>query len=614
MDIELKEIRDFLASIPPFDRLPSTLVKQLTHETSIRYIRRGMPLPPRNVTQNRLYVIRKGAIAIQSTKGKLLGKLSDGDICTIFCIDREEEKFVIDVEEDTLIYTIPCDTLFNIVRDFPSVSAFIQKTASQRLKDAVSDMMDEAAMTSPLMHTSTKALMHSPVKSVAVEASIYDAAKLMAENSISSLLITENDRAVGIITDRDITKRCIAARLSPESPVDSIMTKNMFSVNSDESAYDALMMMTRKHIHHLPIIDNDQLSGIITVTDLIRQEGRNSAYLTSAIRKADSIKALKEYSQTIPQLHLQLVRMGATSEHVGKGVTSITSAVTRRLITMAEEKLGPSPVPYAWIAAGSQARREQTSHTDQDNGLIISDELAEKDKPWFEALAKYVCDGLNECGFVYCPGNVMAINPEWRQTASVWEGYFNKWINTPQPKALMYSSIFFDLRTIYGDRSLLDKIRNTMLEQTQKSTLFIAHLIGNALNLRPPLGFFRDFVLVQDGIHKDTLDLKHNGIAPIVDLARIYALSEGISAVNTVERLKQAAGTPSLSKEGAANLLDALVFISTLRIKHQAQKIQNGLKADNFMSPIEISRLEREHLKDAFKVIQTMQTSLERSH
>jgi CBS domain-containing protein len=181
----------------------------------------------------------------------------------------------------------------------------------------------------------------------------------------------------------------------------------------------------------------------------------------------------------------------------------------------------------------------------------------------------------------------------------------------PEPKALMYSSIFFDLRTICGDKSLLDKIRNNMLEQTQKSTLFIAHLIGNALKLHPPLGFFRDFVLVHDGVHNDTLDLKHNGIVPVVDLARIYALSEGISAINTVERLKQAAGTSSLSKEGAANLLDAFIFISTLRIKHQARKIQNGLKADNFMSPIEISRLEREHLKDAFKVIQT---SLERNH
>ena len=611
VEIELKEIRDFLAGIPPFDRLPMALVEKLTHEISIRYIRRGFPLPPENVTQDRLYLVRKGVLSLQSTQGKLLGKLSEGDICTIFCMSGDHEKFIVDVEEDTLVYTIPCETLYDIVRDHPTVLAFIQKTASQRLKDAVNTMMNEAVLTSPLMHTSTQELMHSPVESIASGSSIYDAARSMADNGISSLMVTDNDNPVGIVTNSDILQRCVAARLSTESPIDNIMTTKMLSVTSDNSAYDTLMIMTRKHIHHLPVIDDGRLNGIITVTDLIRQEGRNSAYLTSAIRKADSIEALKEYSRTIPQLQLQLVKMGGTSEHVGKGITAVATAITCRLIELAEAEIGPAPLPYAWIAAGSQARREQTIHSDQDNGLIISDELSDKEQPWFEALAKYVCDGLDACGYPYCPGHVMATNPEWRQTESMWKNYFTTWINEPEPRALMHSSIFFDLRCIHGDKSLLKRIRKEMLQQARKSTLFLAHLTTNALNLRPPLGFFKDFVLIHDGEHNDTLDLKHNGIAPIVDLARIYALTEGIDAVNTFERLKQAAGTASLSKEGSANLLDALLFIGTLRTQHQAKQIINGLNIDNFMSPVEISRLEREHLKDAFKVIQTMQASLE---
>lgn len=612
MDIELKEIRDFLASIPPFDRLPMSLVETLTHESSIRYIRRGMPMPPENVKRDRLYIIRKGVISLNSYKGKLLGKLSDGDICTVFCMDEAHDKFNILVEEDTLVYSIPCDTLNEIIVDHPSVSAFIQRTASQRLSDAVVTMKMEASMSSSLMNTEAGDIMHSPVAAIEVGSSIFDAASSMAEKGISSLMITNAESPVGIITDRDITKRCVAAKISPEEPVDQIMTTKMLSVTRDSTAYDALMIMTRKHIHHLPVIDNDRLSGIITITDLMRQEGKNSAYLTSAIRKANSITELQEHSSMISQLQVQLVKQGGTSEHVGKGVTAITSAITRRLIELAEAKLGPAPVPYAWVAAGSQARREQTSHTDQDNGLIISNDLMPEDKPWFESLARFVCDGLAECGFIYCPGDVMAINPKWCQTQDVWKEYFQQWINVPKPKALMYSSIFFDLRTIYGDRALLEDLRTDVLEQTQKATLFLAHLTSNAVKLKPPLGFFRDFVLVHDGEHNDTLDLKHNGIAPIVDLARIYALSEGIREVNTVERLKQAAGTPSLSEEGSANLLDALMFIGTLRIKHQADQINNNIPADNFMMPVAISKLEREHLKDAFKVIQTMQSSLER--
>lgn len=614
MDIELKEIRDYLASIPPFDRLPGALVEQLTHETSIRYLRRGSCMPPNNVNQDRLYIIRKGALSLNSAKGTLLGKLSDGDICTIFCMEESPEKFVINIDEDTLVYTIPCHTLTEVLKDHKSVVDFIQKTASQRLSTAVISLTGASTGGATLIHTPINELMHFPVKTINTGSSIFDAAKSMADQSISSLIVMDGDTPAGIITDKDITKRCVAAQVSPDSDVANIMTTKMLSVTSDTSAYDALMIMTRKHIHHLPVIDEEALSGIVTTTDLMRQQGNNSAYLTSAIRKAKTVDILRHLSQTVPQLQVQLVKMGATAEHVGKGVTSITTAISRRLIEMAEEKLGPPPVPYAWVAAGSQARREQTSHSDQDNGLIISNEVQEKDMPWFEELAKFVTDGLNECGYVYCPGNVMASNPQWRQTASVWEGYFQDWINTPEPMALMYSSIFFDLRTIHGDKSLLAKIRKDMLKKTQKNTLFRAHLITNALKLRPPLGFFRDFVLVHDGEHNDTLDLKHNGIAPIVDLARIYALAEGIKAVNTTERLKAAAGTKSLSQEGAANLQDALTFIGTLRIKHQANQIQRGEEPDNYMSPKELSKLEREHLKDAFKVIQTMQQSLERSH
>ena len=173
--------------------------------------------------------------------------------------------------------------------------------------------------------------------------------------------------------------------------------------------------------------------------------------------------------------------------------------------------------------------------------------------------------------------------------------------------ALMYSSIFFDLFAVYGESSLLTEIRTSTLNKTRQSTLFLALLSQNALKLAPPLGFFRDFVLEKSGDHKDTLDLKHNGIAPIVDLARIYALSEGIYSVNTINRLRTAAGTTSLSREASEELIDALEFLGTLRIEHQAKQIKNNQQPDNYLPPHALSKLERDHLKDAFKVIRSMQ-------
>jgi CBS domain-containing protein len=218
-----------------------------------------------------------------------------------------------------------------------------------------------------------------------------------------------------------------------------------------------------------------------------------------------------------------------------------------------------------------------------------------------------VSDGLAQCGFIYCPGDIMATNNKWRQTQKKWQQYFAKWIDQPNPKALLNSSVFFDLSTIYGDASLLEKVRQQMLDKTKNNSLFIAHMSANALRSKPPLGFFRDFVLIQDGKHKATLDLKHYGIAPIVDLARIYALSEGVSAVNTIERLQRCSGSKSLTKASAANLRDAYEFLTSVRLEHQGKLLRKEYPVDNYIDPKQISKLEREHLKDAFKVIKSMQ-------
>ena len=203
----------------------------------------------------------------------------------------------------------------------------------------------------------------------------------------------------------------------------------------------------------------------------------------------------------------------------------------------------------------------------------------------------------------------MASNPKWRQPQKMWHQYFEQWVNTPSPQALLNGSVFFDFATVHGDDSLLNEVRSKLLAKTKGNSLFLAHLSRNALMLRPPLGFFRDFVLISDGEHKSSLDIKHNGIAPIVDLARIYALAEGIASVNTIERLRKAAGSPSISKESAANLIDAYEFLGILRLEHQANLLQAGKEPNNYLSPKKLSKLEREHLKDAFKVIKALQDS-----
>lgn len=609
MDTALAEISSFIQIIPPFDLLPRVALEKLVKKISICYVRSGEKLPPKGIIDARLYILRKGTLIYTDKQGYLVGKYSEGDICSVFCRPAQRAEINVNTGEDTLLYSIVYEDLLEVTQYYPQINAFFMQTAAERLKEKMAKVNDEAILNSSLANSSVSDFYHAPVATISSNANIQDAAIKMTELGFSCLVIVEDEKPVGLITDKDIRRRCVAQGLPSNHLVSEIMTKNMTTLDIDSSAYDALMVMISKHIHHLPITKSGMVCGMVTVTDLMNNEGHNAVNITSIIHKANSVDELIEMSKLLPKLQIRMAKLGTTADHVGKSISAITMAFTIRLIEMAEQLYGSAPVPYAWLAAGSQARQEQLAHSDQDNALIISNEMKPEDDVWFKNLAKFVSDGLASCGFVYCPGDIMATNDKWRQPQKVWNQYFEKWVNTPDPSALLNSCVFFDLTTIYGDVSLLDEVRKKMLVATKRSTLFIAHLSRNALNIRPPLGFFRDFVLIQDGENKPALDLKLSGITPIIDLARIYALAQGISASNTLERLQQAAGTSSLSKISSANLIDAYQFLTMLRMQHQAQRLQAGKVPNNFLSPKKISKLEREHLKDAFKVIKTMQDS-----
>jgi CBS domain-containing protein len=229
---------------------------------------------------------------------------------------------------------------------------------------------------------------------------------------------------------------------------------------------------------------------------------------------------------------------------------------------------------------------------------------------YFKALANEVNDGLAACGYVHCPGEMMARTDEWRQPRARWDEYFRRWTGSPDPKALMLTCVFFDLRAIHGTAALIDELRREVLRRTRDNRIFLALMVGNALKHRPPLGLFGGISTVRAGEVRDAVDLKHSGIVPIVDLARIYALAGGHEVVNTRDRLAVAAESGEISAQSARDLRDALEFLGGLRIAHQARQIEQGLAADNMLSLSELSNFERTQLKDAFAVVQTLQSVL----
>ncbi|MES9876672.1 MAG: putative nucleotidyltransferase substrate binding domain-containing protein [Candidatus Sedimenticola sp. PURPLELP] len=612
MEIELLEIRDFLASHHPFDQLSESALSELPGKLQVRYYRRDSAIPDSGSLESFLYIVRTGAVEL-CNEGELLARLGEGDMLGYRASSLETASDITGLAiEDTLVYQLPATDVDDLCSKYTQFAYFFGPAGGDRLKEAISQTAKESNSQLNLMTTPVKDLLsrRRPI-SMPPSASIQETARMMGEERVSSILITEGDRLLGIVTDRDLRRRVVAQALDYNTPVEEIMTRDPSTVEEDAYAFSAQLYMARHNIHHLPVEKDGKVTNMLTATDLTKHQTTSAVYLVGDIYKTNDIERMKAVTAKIPDLLVNLAAAEATADSTGHVITSVTDAITTRLLQLAEEKLGQPPVPYAWVAAGSQARNEQTARSDQDNCLVIDDAYdPAKHGDYFQDLARFVCDGLDACGYIYCPGDMMAITDQWRQPLKTWKGYFNKWINQPEPKALMLTCVFFDMRCVSGDISLFRDLKAHMLNGTRGNRLFLAHMAGNALSHQPPLGFFRNFVLIRGGDHDRTFDMKHNAIVPIVDLARVYALAAGSETVNTLDRLEVVAEGGEVSTDGAMDLRDALEFICDLRIQHQARLIRQGEQADNFMSPEELSHFERSHLKDAFSVVRTMQNVL----
>src|SRR5690606_11295748 len=236
-------------------------------------------------------------------------------------------------------------------------------------------------------------------------------------------------------------------------------------------------------IHHVPVLDGQRIVGMITATDLTEQHSTSAVYLVGDVYKQQDIDGLRSISARIATLQRNLAAAEASAYSTGHIITAITDAITVRLLQLGEAHFGPAPVPYVWVAAGSQARSEQTAKSDQDNCMVIDDRYdPSAHGAYFSALSRFVCDVLDACGYVHCPGEMMAMTDQWRQPRRKWAEYFSPWTGEPEPKSLMLTCVLFDLRAIHGQASLLEELRRDVLQQTRGNTIFLAHMVGNALN------------------------------------------------------------------------------------------------------------------------------------
>lgn len=589
----------FLGAVHPFSVLPEAERTRVAghlvpadHPAGTTIYQADTPLPG-------LFVLQKGEVEILDPAAALVSQLGPGDIFGERGLMRDGRAVTTArALRDARVLLLPVETFRGLLAAYPAFESVFRRGRGSEIREP------------HLSAQKVADLMARPAVAVPADTTVREAARRMRDDRVSALGVLEHGRFAGIVTTRDLTQKVATGDVPIDAPVACVMTRDPVTLSPSELGSDVLHLMLERGIGHVPVVERGALVGMITQTDLTRFQAVSSAQFVRDAAAADSVEALARLTARIPRLLAQLVYGHQAHEIVTRLITDIADTVTRRLLALAEARLGPPPVRYLWLACGSQGRQEQTGVSDQDNCLILDDAAASADMAYFAALAREVSDGLHACGYVYCPGDMMATNPRWCQPLSVWRDYFAGWIARPDPMAQMLASVMFDLRPIGGHVALFDELQAETLDHASRNTIFVAHMVAHAVTHAPPLGLLRGFATIRSGPHRRRIDLKHGGVVPVTDLGRVYALLGRLGAVNTRARLEAAAAAGIISGSGGRDLIEAYDLIARTRLDHQAAQVRAGHAPDNFLDPAALSDFERAHLRDAFVVVRTMQAAV----
>lgn len=452
-----------------------------------------------------------------------------------------------------------------------------------------------------------------PLPSCDLNTSIANAAMTMTQHDGSAILVTgpAGGEGVGLVTDSDFRKRVVGRGLSTERAVLEIMSAPLTSIWSGAPGYEAIRVMRENGQRHVVVRDDtEKVVGVVRNQEIQELDRYPLALLSHSIMVARSTDELTSHRSKLPILVKALVDAGAKPQYITRAITAVADAVTRRLVTLAVDELGPAPVPFVFFALGSQGRGEQTLLTDQDNAIIYDPPPGDEGRgihEYFVALGERTCAGMQRAGYPLCEGGRMAQNPRWCAPAARWQAYFSEWIGTAEPASLLDFNIFFDIREISGADRLAAALRQHIRTELKRTPRFFVHLAQNALHHKPLLGFFGTIMATPDDYSKEPTFNVKDAMAPIVSFARLYALHGSINAANTVERLRQLRASGALSPSSHDEILTAYNLLMALRLRHQVESMQTGLSPSNQIGTKRLTQIELTTLKQVFVQITALQ-------
>jgi CBS domain-containing protein len=619
----LDEVILFLKKVPPFQFLEESDIEAVAKNLSLEfYPKDTVILRQDGAPSDSLRIIKKGGVKVSMVSAEgdevVIDYRGEGDTFGFLSlVGKDRVRSNITAVDDTICYLLGKEMLLKLLDSQHSFTEYFLKSHITKYIDRTYREMHDKSMfyggsDRLLFTTQVGDMAIKDVISITEDSTIREAAQVMSENRISSVVIMDrNDLPAGIVTDRDLREKVVAKGRSVSEPIKAIMSTSLIRVDARDYCFEAVLKMLKYNIHHVLVIKEGALFGVITNHDLMILQGTSPLSLTRDIESQQTIEGIIPVSKKINGIVGLLLKEGGKASNITKVITEINDRLMRKILEITERQLGPPPAAYCWITFGSEGRKEQTFKTDQDNALIYEDPTTnaetEAAKRYFRVFAEQVRDGLLKCGFPLCPANYMASNPQWCQPLKTWKKYFLAWISAPTPDAVLNSVAFFDFRAMYGDESLAESLRDYLSSLLKDEKVFLGYLANMAIRNAPPVGILKSFIVEKSGEHKDELNIKVKGLAPLVDLVRLFALERGIRETSTLERIGTLRSVHTIVEEYADEFEQAFEFMTLLRIHHQYQQLGAGESPDNFINPKLLSNLEKRSLKGAFELIAKVQ-------
>lgn len=616
MNAIAERIAEFLKEYPPFNNL--SFDELLVVANSIRVInleKNKILFQINDVLHDSFYVVASGVInlsVISDAEETLLNKCIAGDIFGLRpFFAKNNYMMTAKAREESVVFAIPIAAFRPFVAQNNEVLNFLLEsfaTNSNNPSDRenkgklMSDHVVYSGPQSEIQYFQSLSYNKTPLKANPISL-VKDVAQLMTDNLLDSVIIAENQLPVGVVTDNDMRSKIATGRYPISATIDKIMASPVITVPENVSLAEAQLLMLQYNVSHLCVTadgsDKSEIKGVISEHDLIVAQASNPGVLIKEIKRGQDAKDLKRVRNKLSELIQTSIAKNIPLAHITNIASEINLAIIKRAVELSILEMGSPPARFAWLAIGSQGRKEQLLLTDQDSILVFEDVIAEKYrdvKDYFLKLAKKATTILEKVGYAPCPYGHMASNILWCKSLTDWIKQYNHWMNTPGEISNEISSVFFDYEIAFGEPKIEEAITEAIFKNVKKNKLFFDYLGNDALRKPPPLSFFKKFNVEEEGQHKDKFDIKTRALMPLIDGARLIVMSQNIRGINnTFLRFKQLAMVDPKHSEIYLNCADAFQILFKFRTLE-------GLKYDSsgqYVNLEEWSKADREKLKNA---------------